>query len=317
MAVASRLSILILCLAACLPSAAAAQSASSADAPSTTKSVAPDAMALSADFEGALDHNINTAYFCKGVATFVAAPTPGRADNKAVLLTLDPGKSTSVGRCEPAGAPTERAELAEPDAARLPLGTEAWYGFRFLVPSEMKGKFVDQRLVIAQLKQHTNTCPLGPEPLGPAADANGNPTVSLRLIEDAVGDVMGLQLAVSGDQARKISIGQLMRHRDRFVDRWHEVLLHVKVTPRARAGSEDAGYVEGWLDGQPFANGLYGVLDGKGTVDPAEPFGFAGLVGCTYFKYGIYRDRQDEPWSIAFDRFRRGATRASVEAAGR
>jgi hypothetical protein len=123
---------------------------------------------------------------------------------------------------------------------------------------------------------------------------------------------MGLQLAVSGDHVRKVAVGQLMRHRNPFLDRWHEVVLHVKVMlPSERP--DDVGFVEGWLDGQPFANGLYGVLDGKGTVDTAEPFGYAGLVGCTYFKYGIYRDRQAEPWSIAFDHFRRGATRDSVE----
>ncbi|HET6157118.1 MAG TPA: heparin lyase I family protein [Dongiaceae bacterium] len=269
-------------------------------------------MPLSADFEGALDQSVNTAYFCKGVAKFISASTSDRPDNQALLLTLDPRKTTSVGRCEPDNASTERTELAEPDDLRLPLGTEIWYGLRFMIPAAMKGKLAGQRVVIAQLKQHPDTCPLGPKPLGFAAQAGMNPTVSLRVIEDEVGDVMGLQLAVSGDNVRKVAVGQLMRHRRPFLDRWHEVLLHVKVMPRS-GRSEDLGFVEGWLDGQPFANGLYGILDGKGTVDTEEPFGYAGLVGCTYFKYGIYRDRQAEPWSIAFDRFRRGATRESVE----
>ena len=313
MPTASRLSAVVLCIGLSLPGAAAAQSASSAEGGVATK-MAPDSLGLSADFEGALDRSVNTAYFCKGIASFIPAPSAGHPNNQALLLTLDPRKSTSVGRCEPDDAWTERTEMAEPDEARLPLGTEVWYGFRFMVPSAMKGKFVGQRLVIAQLKQHRETCPLGPRPFGLPANALGNPTVSLRLIEDDVGDVMGLQLAVSGDQARKISVGQLMRHREPFLDRWHEVLLHVKVVPQRPGQSGDAGFVEGWLDGQPFADGLYGVKDGKGSVDLAEPFGYAGLVGCTYFKYGIYRDRQDAPWSIAFDRFRRGATRNSVEA---
>jgi hypothetical protein len=313
MAIASRLSAVILCIGLSLPAAAAAQSAGSAE-PGVATKMAPDSLALSADFEGALDRSVNTAYFCKGVASFIPAPSAGHPNNQALLLTLDPSKSSSIGRCEPDDAWTERTEIAEPDGARLPLGTEVWYGFRFMVPSAMKGKFVGQRLVIAQLKQHRETCPLGPQPFGPPANALGNPTVSLRVIEDDVGDVMGLQLAVSGDQARKISVGQLMRHREPFLDRWHEVLLHVKVMPQRPGQSGDAGFVEGWLDGQPFADGLYGVKDGKGSADLAEPFGYAGLVGCTYFKYGIYRDRQDGPWSIAFDRFRRGATRNSVEA---
>jgi Polysaccharide lyase len=314
--VAVRLAVLLLSIGFCFPAAAGAQSAGSTESGSAAKAVPPDAISLSAEFEGALDDSVGTAYFCKGKTAFIAAPTSERPDNKALLLTLDPGKPSSVGRCDPPNALTERTELAEPDALRLPLGTESWYGFRFLIPAAMKGKLAGERLVIAQLKQHPETCPLGPQPLGSPARANGNPTVSLRVLEDKIGDVMGLQLAVSGDVVRKVSVGQLMRHRDAFVDRWHEVLLHVKLMPNGKRANE-VGFVEGWLDGQPFANGLYGVLDGKGTVDPMEPFGYVGLVGCTYFKYGIYRDRQAEPWTIAFDRFRRGASRVEVEAPGR
>jgi Polysaccharide lyase len=311
---ALRLSLLWFCIGICVPALVFAQSGTPAEQ-AATKAVPPDVLSLSADFEGAIDDSVGTAYFCKGKAAFIAAPTSERPDNKALLLTLDPKATSSVGRCEPPNASSERTELAEPDAMRLPLGTETWYGLRFLIPSAMKGKLAGERLVIAQLKQHPETCPLGPQPLGSPAHANGNPTVSLRVIEDEIGDVMGLQLAVSGDRARKISVGQLMRHRDGFLDRWHEVLLHVKVMPPGERPNE-VGFVEGWLDGQPFANGLYGVLDGKGGADPMEPFGYAGLVGCTYFKYGIYRDRQAEPWTIAFDRFRRGASREEIEAPG-
>lgn len=309
---ALRLSVLLLPIGLCLAGPVLAQSTETGSA---AKVIPPETIALSADFEGQLDASVNTAYFCKGIAKFIAAPTSNNPADKALLLTLDPRKSTSLGRCEPDGARTERTELAEPDEVRLPMGTEVWYGLRFMIPSAMKGKLAGERVVIAQLKQHPNTCPLGPQPFGLAAQANGNPTISLRLIEDEIGDVMGLQLAVSGDHARKVSVGQLMRHRDLFLDRWHEVLVHAKVMPRSDAGSKsaDVGFVEGWLDGRPFANGVYGLLDGKGTVDETEPFGYAGLVGCTYFKYGIYRDSQPEPWTIAFDRFRRGATRQSVE----
>jgi hypothetical protein len=305
--VSLRYSILILTIGFCIAGPALAQSTE----PGSAKAIPPETIALSADFEGQLDRSVNTAYFCKGIAKFIPAPTNERADNQALLLTLDPTKSSAVGRCEPNEARTERTELAEPDELRLPLGTDAWYGFRFMIPSAMKGKFAGQRLVIAQLKQHPNTCPLGPQPVGLPADAGGNPTISLRVIEDA-GDSMGLQLAVAGDNSRKVSVGQLMQPRDQFLDRWHDVLLHAKVMP---AGSVvgSSGYVEGWLDGKPFTTGLYGVMDDNGTFDPSEPFGYAGLVGCTYFKYGIYRDSQPEPWSIAFDRFRRGAARQSVE----
>lgn len=305
---ALRFSALLLLIGLCSPGPVLAQST---EPSSAAKVIPPETIALSADFEGQLDGSVNTAYFCKGIAKFMPAPTSEQPDNQALLLTLDPTKSSSVGRCEPNDARTERTELAEPDELRLPLGTEAWYGLRFMIPSAMKGKLVGQRLVIAQLKQHPNTCPLGPQPVGLPADAGGNPTISLRVIEDA-GDAMGLQLAVAGDNSRKISVGQLMQPRDQFLDRWHEVLLHAKVMPTGNVVG-NVGYVEGWLDGQPFTTDLYGVMDDNGTLDPTEPFGYVGLVGCTYFKYGIYRDSRAEPWTIAFDRFRRGATRQSVE----
>lgn len=306
-----RPSTLLLLIGLCAPEIAAAQSAETSVA---TKAIPPETMALSADFEGQLDRSVNTAYFCKGIANFVAAPNSENPRNKALLLTLDPSKSSSVGRCEPSNARTERTELAEPDDVRLPLGTEIWYGFRFMIPAAMKGKFTGQRLVIAQLKQHPDTCPLHDEPFGLSASSEGNPTVSFRLIEDDFGDVIGVQLAVSSDDVRKISVGQLMRHRGPFLDRWHDVLLHVKVVPRrAEPPPTDVGFVEGWLDGQPFVKGRYGMVDETGAPDVAEPFGYTGLVGCTYFKYGIYRDSQSAPWTIGFDRFRRGATRQSVE----
>jgi Polysaccharide lyase len=307
--VALRLSALLLSIGLCSVGPALAQSTETGVA---TK-VPPETIALSADFEGQLDRSVNTAYFCKGIANFIAAPNSENPDNKALLLTLDPSKSSSLGRCEPQNARTERTELAEPDDLRLPLGTEIWYGFRFMVPAAMKGKFTGQRLVIAQLKQHPDTCPLHDEPFGLSAASEGNPKVSFRLIEDDVGDVIGLQLAVSSDDVRKISVGQLMRHRDQFLDRWHDVLLHVKIVPRGEnLQPTDVGFVEGWLDRQPFVKGRYGMVDETGQPDAAEPFGYAGLVGCTYFKYGIYRDRQSEPWTIAFDSFRRGTTRQSV-----
>ena len=305
-----RLSVLMLCIGSFASGVALAQST---EPISAAKVIPADKIALSADFEGALDPSINAAYICKGVARFITAPTADNPKNRALLLALDPTKASAVGRCDPPNAPAERTELAEPDELRLPLGTEVWYSFRFMIPAAMKGKFVGDRAVLAQLKQSPNTCPLGPQPFGTAGAAQGNPTISLRVVEERGDGFMGLQLAVSGDGAPKLTVGRLLRPRDQFLDHWHDVLLHAKVAPGGGNTSSDPGFVEGWLDGQPFAPGLYGVVDGKGTVNRKEPFGYAGLVGCTYFKYGIYRDRQAERWIVAFDRFRRGATRQSVE----
>jgi len=309
--VASRLFILLLCIGVCSGGTAMAQSTEISTA---AKAIPPETIALSADFEGVLDPSINAAYLCKGVVRFISAPTTDNPKNMALLLALDPTKASAVGRCDPSNAPAERTELAEPDEVRLPLGTEVWYSFRFMIPAAMKGKFVGDRAVLAQLKQSPRTCPLGPEPFGAAGAAEGNPTISLRVIEEKGAGFMGLQLAVSGDGAPKLTVGRLLHPRDQFLDHWHDVLLHVRIVPQPGSASGDPGFVEGWLDGQRFSPDLYGVLDGKGTVNKKQPFGYAGLVGCTYFKYGIYRDRQAERWIVAFDRFRRGATRESVEA---
>jgi hypothetical protein len=54
------------------------------------------------------------------------------------------------------------------------------------------------------------------------------------------------------------------------------------------------------------------MVDETGKADVAEPFGYSGLVGCTYFKYGIYRDSQPE-LGHRLRPLRRGATRQSVE----
>lgn len=111
--------------------------AQSTEPASTAKPIPPETIALSADFEGQLDRSVGTAYFCKGVAKFIAAPNAENPDNQALLLTLDPGKTSAVGRCEAPNARTERTELAEPDELRLPPGTEIWYGFRFMIPAAM------------------------------------------------------------------------------------------------------------------------------------------------------------------------------------
>ena len=120
---------------------------------------------------------------------------------------------------------------------------------------------------------------------------------------------MGLQLAVSGDGAPKLSVGRLLRPRDLFLDHWHDVLLHVRVAPGIGDTSSDPGFVEGWLDGRPFAHDLYGVVDGKGSAEQEGTLRLCRNRRVTYFKYGIYRDRQAERWIVGFDRFRRGATR--------
>lgn len=305
-----RLSILLLCIGVSSAGTALAQSTEISTA---SRAIPPETITLSADFEGVLDPSVNISYFCKGVARFITVPTADNPKNRALLLALDPTKASAVGRCDPTNAPAERTELAEPDELRLPLGTEVWYSFRFMIPAAMKGKFVGDRAVLAQLKQSPRTCPLGPQPFGIAGDAEGNPTVSLRVIEERASGFMGLQLAVSGDGAPKLTVGRLLHPRDLFLDHWHDVLLHMKVAPQVGSAPSDPGFVEGWLDGEPFSHDLYGVLDSEGTANKKEPFGYAGLVGCTYFKYGIYRDRQAERWIVAFDRFRRGATRQAVE----
>src|SRR5688500_3665494 len=65
-----RASILLLLVGLCLAGPALSQST---EPSSAAKPISPETIALSADFEGQLDRGVNTAYFCKGIANFVAA----------------------------------------------------------------------------------------------------------------------------------------------------------------------------------------------------------------------------------------------------
>ena len=69
---ALRISALLLSIGLCWAGPALAQST---EPSSAAKPISPETIALSADFEGQLDRSVNTAYFCKGIANFVAAPT--------------------------------------------------------------------------------------------------------------------------------------------------------------------------------------------------------------------------------------------------
>jgi hypothetical protein len=59
--VALRLSVLLVSIGVCFSMVAAAQSATPAEPAAATKALAPDALALSADFEGAIDESVGTA----------------------------------------------------------------------------------------------------------------------------------------------------------------------------------------------------------------------------------------------------------------
>jgi len=271
---------------------------------------------LIGEFDGSLGPDLTDAYQCQGKFEYVPAPTPDRPANQALSITLDPSAPLGSGRCS-----SLRGEVSEAVQLRLPLRTDVWYGFRFMLPFYMKGKIGSGHLVLAQLKQRAEAqCSTGKTPMSSRIDhpvaptkADGNPTIAVRVFEDIGSGIAATQLTVSSVNVKRIAVGAVLRDPDDFYGTWHTLLIHAYVDPRAE-GDADAnkkGFVEGFLDRQAFRRDPYGFANGKPKWN--EPFGYPRLKGCDYFKFGLYGDPTVVPWNVLIDRFRRGTTRQDVE----
>src|SRR5690242_1451000 len=98
-----------------------------------TSSGAP-ATILIGDFESALDPDLSDKYQCQGAFSYVAAPTSTDPANKALYIVLDPSKPP------PPNCDGVRGEVSEAISLRLPLRTDVWYGFQFMLPTGMRSK---------------------------------------------------------------------------------------------------------------------------------------------------------------------------------
>lgn len=208
-----------------------------------------------------------------------------------------------------------RGELGEPRALQLPLGTEVWYAIQFRVPASIKSMIRDRRLVIMQIKHRKENC-RGHVPFARSETEGDNPILSVRLKEDPVSGIVGIELAASSENVTKIPFGLAMRDPSDFFDRWHELKLQMKVVPRLEGKPPGAeyGFAMGWLDGHKLAKRPFGEEDGKGAR--YEAFGYPAYSnGCTALKFGVYRDADEGAgmWTVDFARYRRASTEKGLD----
>jgi len=133
---------------------------------------------------------------------------------------------------------------------------------------------VDRRLVVGQWKQDCGNC---------AADHS--PAIANRYRSG----VFSITIDHAGGRQT------LFEERADMRGRWHQLVYHIRLTP----GPE--GVLQAWLDGRQ-------------VVDYRGPLGFEDDRDSVYFKLGLYRDTFDQPMTLYFARFRRGSSRAEVDA---
>ena len=122
--------------------------------------------------------------------------SPTRTGYGAIEISVSSSAKTEIGGD---GQLTERAELREAPDVRLKMGTESWYAFSFLLPSEFP--IVDTRLVIARWKQSFNE---------PAKDRS--PRISLRYMGGK------LRVDVARDRGKRRVFNKKIDLRNQWVD---------------------------------------------------------------------------------------------------
>jgi hypothetical protein len=252
--------------------------------------VSPGAPAadISSEFSGSLGPDLSDYYRCVSKFDFPKVPDMDDPNNQALRITLpimpDPDEQPE---CE------HRGEVTEANKHLLRPGQDVRYSFRFRFDNSMKGKIGRRRLVMAQLKQREQGCAL---PRIFAVESRVNPTISVRVFEELESNVVAVQLAVSWVDVIKIPVGHVLMRSEEFFGAWHTLEIHTKAIPQGP--KPEGGFVEGSVDGRRFNNSKYGKL-------PREPYGYPKFSGCNYFKFGLYADNENSPWTIYIDRFRR------------
>lgn len=196
----------------------------------------------------------------------------------ALAITVRPGD-------DPLQDGSDRAELAEAQAVRLPAGQEVWYGFsmRLAEPLPADGN----RLIIGQWHQ----------------SMPGSPFIAQRF-RDGIFHITlqdgrcRIWLAwQKGGQPKN-------RHAcridvERFADLppsdsgWIDMVYHIRADP------DGDGLVEVWANGRPIARAT-------GSI------GYDGMRQ-QFFKFGPYRDHTAYATTVYLDSFRRGASFAQVD----
>ena len=194
---------------------------------------------------------------------------------------------------------TERAELWEPSKARIPFGTEAWYGFSMRVDGTVP-QDDNRRLVIGQWKQAGGKSPF-------VAQRFGNRNFHVTFQQDAKnGNECRVLLAYQNEPAPQpdsidLTTGEPCQS-DVVVERfgalpspfgaWTDLVYHLK----GSAGTD--GVLEVWANGALVARAT-------GRI------GYAS-AGKQYFKFGPYRDTAPYATSATIDSFARGSSFGEV-----
>lgn len=275
---------------------------------------------FSDEFDGGINEQVwNAMKFHPDRVRFVTAPVRSGSES----LRAEVGGGLGLEPASDAGPSTERNELRERDDRRLPMETEIWYGFSFLVPADMPP--IDRRLVLAQVKQR-----LIPTGYSTASEydpeRNDKPVIAIRLAQsDPAGD-LSVNISVEKQPAehRVDILSAAVQKSGAGEDRWVDVIWRFKLSPRwdgvppadkvpALPGAakppayKGDGFIEAWLfqSDRFLAHAFY---DG--------PFGYPNRIGCPEFKLGPYRDAGDRTWTIYFDAVRRGTSFADVAPSG-
>ncbi len=278
-----------------------------------------DAIRFTEDFDGTINSGVwNAVKFHADRASFVTAPVRSGSES----LRAEVGGGQGFEPASNAGPSTERNELRERDDRRLPMETEIWYGFSFLVPADMAP--IDRRLVLAQVKQR-----LIPTGYNTASEydpeRDDKPVIAIRLAQSSATD-LSVNISVEKQPAeRRVDILSAAVQKSTTAEaKWIDVIWRFKLSPRwdgppppkllaALPGAEKPpaykgdGFIEAWL----FQSGhflTHAFYDG--------PFGYPNRISCPEFKLGPYRDAGDHTWTIYFDAVRRGTSFAEVAPPG-
>lgn len=310
---------LILGLVAALMAAAPAYADPKACLAMTPAEIAA-AIRFTEDFDGDINPAVwNAVKFHPDRASFVTSPVR----SGSASLRAEVGGGLGYEPASDAGPSTERNELRERDDRRLPMETEIWYGFSFLVPADIPP--IDRRLVLAQVKQRR--IPLGfttASEYDPERD--DKPVIAIRLAQSNAAGDLSVNISVEKQPAeRRVDIlSAAVQKSTPSEARWIDVIWRFKLSPRwdgapppsALATLPGAakppaykgdGFVEAWL----FQSGhflTHAFYDG--------PFGYPNRVSCPEFKLGPYRDAGNETWTLYFDAVRRGTSFADVAPPG-
>lgn len=274
------------------------------------------------DFDGKINSAVwNAVKFHPDRASFVTAPVRSGSES----LRAEVGGGLGLEPASAAGPSTERNELRERDEERLPMETEIWYGFSFLVPADIAR--IDRRLVLAQVKQRripldfTTASEYDPE-------RDDKPVIAIRLAQSDVEGAGDLSVNISVEKQpaqRRVDILSAAVQKSTPTEaRWVDVIWRFKLSPRWDGAPPPSaltplpgaakppaykgdGFIEAWL----FQSGhflTHAFYDG--------PFGYPNRISCPEFKLGPYRDAGRETWTLYFDAVRRGTSFADVAPPG-